>query len=78
VRYKSQSQTDLDEEFARHLMLEEQQQRQWVNANQRLPATDQSQPNQQRWTSQAQPGEDFLADRPTGDFQEQFNKIAES
>ena len=75
MRYKSQSQTELDEEFARHLMLEEQQQRQWFNANQRLQATYQSQPNQ---TSQDQPGDGFLADRPTGDFQEQFNRIAES
>jgi len=75
------SQTELDEQFARHLMLEEQQQRQqqWVNANQQPPATYQSHPSQQRWNSQAQPGEGgAVATNSAGDFQEQFSKIAES
>jgi hypothetical protein len=76
-----QSQTELDEQFARHLMLEEQQhrQQQWVNANPRPPATYQSHPSQRRWNSQAQPGEGgAVAESSMGDFQEQFSKIAES
>ncbi|KAF8813913.1 hypothetical protein BYT27DRAFT_7220251 [Phlegmacium glaucopus] len=75
------SQTELDEQFARHLMLEEQQQQQqqWFNTNQRPTVTYKSHPSQQRWNSQAQPGEDGVeADKSVGDFQEQFSKIAES
>lgn len=62
-------------------MLEEQQQQQqqWLSTNQQPPVTYQSHQSQQRWNSQAQPGEiGFVADKSTGDFQEQFSKIAES
>ena len=76
-----QSQTELDEQFARHLMIEEQQQRQqqWVDANQRPPVTYQSHPSQRRWNSQTQPGEGgVMAENSMGDLQEQFSRIAES
>ena len=76
-----QSQTDLDEQFARHLMLEEQQQQQqrWVNTHPQPPTTYQSHPSQQQWNSQAKPGGGgVVAENSTGDFQEQFSKIAES
>jgi len=59
-------------------MLEEQQeqQQQWVNANQRSP---QSHPSQQRRNSQAQPAEAGPeAEKSVTDFQEQFSKFAES
>ena len=61
-------------------MLEEQQQRQqqWVNANQRLPIAYESQPSQRNWNSQPQPDGGGAAGNSTGDFHEQFNKIAES
>ena len=73
----------MDEQFARHLMLEEQQQQQqqqqWLSTDQRPPVTYQSRLSQQRWNSEAQPGETgFVADKSAGDFQEQFSKIAES
>ena len=76
-----QSQTELDEQFARHLMLEEQQhrQQQWANANQRRPVAYESQPSQRSWNSQSQPDEaGAVSENPMGDFHEQFNKIAES
>lgn len=76
-----QSQTELDEQFARQLMLEEQQQRQqqWVNANARPPVAYESHPSQRRWDSQARPdGSGAVAENSMVDFQEQFNKIAES
>ena len=76
-----QSQTELDEQFARHLMIEEQQQRQqqWVNTNRQPPVAYESHPSQRRWNSQPQPDEGgAMAENSTGDFHEQFNKIAES
>jgi len=77
----SLSQTELDEQFARNLMLEEQQQRQqqWVDANRRPPVAYESHPSQRRWNSQTQQDEGgAVAESSMGDFQEQFNKIAES
>lgn len=62
-------------------MLEEQQQRQqqWVNTNQRPPVAYESQPSQRSWNSQPQPDEGgAMSENSGGDFQEQFNKIAES
>lgn len=61
-------------------MLEEQQQRQqqWGNANQRPPVAYESQPSQRNWSSQPHPEEGAVAENSMGDFQEQFNKIAES
>jgi hypothetical protein len=76
-----QSQTELDEQFARHLMLEEQQQRQqqWGNANQRPPVAYESQPSQRSWNSHPPPVEGgTVSENSMGEFQEQFNKIAES
>ena len=76
-----QSQTELDEQFARHLMLEEQQQRQrqWANANRQPPVAYESQPSQRSWNSQPQPDEGGpVAENSMGDIQEHFNKIAES
>jgi hypothetical protein len=76
-----QTQTELDEQFARHLMIEEQQQRQqqWVNTNRRTPVAYESHPSQRRWDSHVHPDEsDAVAENSTGDFHEQFNKIAES
>lgn len=76
-----QSQTELDEQFARHLMLEEKQQRQqqWVDADPRPPAAYQSHPSQRRWNSQTQPDEGrVVSENSMGDLHEQFNKIAES
>ncbi|KAF8160687.1 hypothetical protein B0H34DRAFT_795571 [Crassisporium funariophilum] len=81
------SQTDLDEQFARRLMLEEQQQQQqqWVDANanagQRPPTVYQSQPPRAGWNPQGQnspqAGSGGGTERPS-EFQEQFNKIAET
>lgn len=64
-------------------MIEEQQQRQqqWANANanRRPPVAYESHPSQRRWNSQAQPDEGgAVAENSMGDFQEQFNKFAES
>ena len=62
-------------------MIEEQQQRQqqWVSANRQPPVAYESHPSQRRWNSQPQRDEGgAMAENSTGDFHEQFSKIAES
>lgn len=82
--YKSQ--TDLDEEFARRLMLEEQQQvqrqqRQWeAQSRPRYDGTPYQPLAQGRYTQPPQGGADSQAGQKDSmaEIQEQFSKIADS
>ena len=71
-----QSQTDLDEEFARRLMLEEQQQQSWNPQPQGQQVAYQPRVRG-RQQQQVGPGPQGGEQDTMGDFQEQFAKIAD-
>ncbi|CAA7261817.1 unnamed protein product [Cyclocybe aegerita] len=81
VHVAPMTQTDLDEQFARQLVLEEQHQQQaaWIAANPNAPAPYRSHSRPQGWQPpQGQPQAQSAGGTGTGEFQEQFNKIAET
>jgi len=72
-----QSQTDLDEEFARQLMLEDQQQQRWRPSPQGQEAPYQPRVRG-RYQQQSAAGPQGSQQETMGDFQEQFAKIADT